>query len=172
MVNGIMRPYRGPKLTASVRNRPFWNKNKTLPLGGCLKVTFDHGIDGDTASFVVEGEKKTVRFFVIDTPELSPKPAPFGLSAKQYTTQKLQDAKEIYLQSDKLDSLFDSTERRRLLAWIWVDGELLNYQLVRLGLATVKYVNNDKMAYLKALKEAEKQAKKEGLGLHSQQEVA
>ena len=68
--------------------------------------------------------------------------------------------------------MFDSTERRRLLAWIWVDGELLNYQLVRLGLATVKYVNNDKMAYLKALKEAEKQAKKEGLGLHSQQEVA
>ena len=130
-----MRPYRGPKLTASVRNRPFWNKNKTLPLGGCLKVTFDHGIDGDTASFVVEGEMKTVRFFVIDTPELSPKPAPFGLSAKQYTTQKLQDAKEIYLQSDKLDFCLIVRKARCLLGFGY--GELLNYQLSGWGLATV-----------------------------------
>ena len=105
-------------MTDAVKRRPFWTKNKQLPLGGCLKVTFDHEIDGDTAGFWVDGEIKTVRFFVIDTPEVSPKPDPYGLTAKQYTSEKLKNASEIYLQSDKLDSLFDNTERKRLLAWI------------------------------------------------------
>lgn len=171
-MNEINLPYLGPKLTDAVKRRPFWTKNKQLPLGGCFKVTFDHEIDGDTAGFWVDGEIKTVRFFVIDTPEVSPKPDPYGLTAKQYTSEKLKNASEIYLQSDKLDSLFDNTERKRLLAWIWVDGELLNYQLVRLGLATVKYVNNEKMVYVKVLREAEKQAKKECLGLHSKHVAA
>ena len=48
------------------------DQKQTTPFGGCLKVTFDHEIDGDTAGFWVDGEIKTVRFFVIDTPEVSP----------------------------------------------------------------------------------------------------
>ena len=31
----------------------------------------------------------------------------------------------------------------RLLAWVWVDGELLNYKLVEEGLAYVKYLYGD-----------------------------
>ena len=87
----------------------------------------------------------------INTPELLPTPKPYSVEAKEYFTSILENAKEIYLQSDINSTLRDTTEGRRLLAWVWVDNELVNYNLVRLGYANVEYVANEKLRYLKIL---------------------
>ena len=42
---------------------------------------------------------------------------------------------------DENSDIFDNYDR--LLAWVWVDGELLNYKLVEEGLAYVKYLYGD-----------------------------
>ena len=44
---------------------------------------------------------------------------------------------------------------------------LLNYILVREGLATIKYVLNDKVMFLKELNEASELAKKENKNIYS-----
>lgn len=67
---------------------------------------------------------------VINTPEIHPVVKPYANEAKNYTNQVLSKAKTIYLQSDRNDSLYDDTQSHRLLAWIWADYKLLNYQLV------------------------------------------
>ena len=54
--------------------------------------------------------------------------------------------------------------------FIWVDNELVNYNLVRLGYATVKYVASEKLRYLKKLRKAEELARNERLRVHSLEE--
>ena len=158
--------YKGPKL--KLKDKPF-SKNLNAK-GGFVKATYFKNIDGDTAVFKIDGKRETVRLLVINTPELSPNKEPYSLEAKEYFTHILENAKEIYLQSDKASTLRDTTEARRLLAWVWVDNELVNYNLVRFGYATVKYVASEKLRYLKKLRKAEDLAKKECLRIHSLEE--
>ena len=158
--------YKGPKL--KIKDKPFSKDLK--PKGGFLKATYFKNIDGDTAVFKIDGKRETVRLLVINTPELSPVEKPYAKEAKEYFTNILENAKEIYLQSDKNSSLRDTTEARRLLAWVWVDNQLVNYNLVRMGFANVEYVASEKLKYLKKLRKAEKLAKKEKLRIHSVEE--
>lgn len=160
--------YNGPKLLYN--NKPFI-KLLIKPGGGFKKVTYIDAIDGDTAYFLIDGKKEKVRFLVIDTPELRPVMMPYSLSAKDYTNYILSNAKEVYLQTDENGDLFDDTPSERLLAWVWVDGELLNYNLVELGYATVKYVSSDNLMYLKELYKAEKIASQNDIRIHEGNEV-
>lgn len=91
----------------------------------------------------------------------------FAVEARDYLEYVLSHAGSIYLQTDKKSDLRDSTERRRLLCWLWVDDELVNYNLVRLGYAKVKYIQSEKLRYLKNLRYAERLAKEENLRIHS-----
>lgn len=109
-------------------------------------------IDGDTTVFgfpqavadVIESNPKRVRYLNIDTPETSGTPEKWGLLAKQYTCSTLLEAKAIRIQTDPGDKLLDPYGR--LLGWVWIQREenqpfeLLNYWLVRQGLAEVKYL--------------------------------
>ena len=158
--------YSGPKL--KLKDKRF-SKNLEAK-GGFLKATFFKIVDGDTAVFKIDGKRETVRLLVINTPELLPTPKPYSVEAKEYFTSILENAKEIYLQSDKHSTLRDTTEGRRLLAWVWVDNELVNYNLVRLGYANVEYVANEKLRYLRKLRKAEILAKKEKLRIHNIEE--
>ena len=100
--------------------------------------------DGDTATFVVGGMPMSTRFLAIDTPEVNSSTTgmqPWAMAAKEYTKEKLKNAETIILQLDEESDIFDSYNR--LLAWVWVDGELLNYKLVEEGLAYVKYLYGD-----------------------------
>lgn len=154
--------YDGPKLIFN--DQPFCLNN--IPCGGFVKVEYLNTIDGDTAYFKVGNSSESVRFYLINTPEVY-KDEPYALYAKEYTTIVLENAKEIYLQSDVNNLLRDNTESRRILAWLWIDGELFNYVLVRQGLATIKYVLNDQVLYLKELQEAEEKAKQEQINIYS-----
>lgn len=101
--------------------------------GGISRVTLHSSIDGDTARFIFPGETeyRSVRFVGIDTPETYPNTDPWGPEAKAYTASVLENATEIWVAKDPTTGLYDGYERN--LGLIWVDGVLLNYELVRLG---------------------------------------
>ncbi|RHV56862.1 thermonuclease [Clostridiaceae bacterium OM02-2AC] len=121
--------------------------------------------DGDTAHFMIDGQDTTVRFLAIDTPETK-KPntpvQPYGKEASRYTCDALSSAKEIRLEYEKEKD----DKYGRCLAWVFVDDELLQEQLIQKGYAKVAYLYGD-YKYTGRLQEAEKKAKAERLGIWS-----
>lgn len=122
------------------------------PRGGYFEVTLKSCTDGDTSRFyypddvynAITSTAKSVRFLLMDTEEtFSGGEEEWGKPASLYTCSLLESAYGIIIQTDPGDSLTDTYGR--LLGWIWVqleeNGEyqLLNYMVVRQGLAQVKY---------------------------------
>lgn len=105
---------------------------------GIGKVTVANYIDGDTANFITSsGTKFTVRFSGVNTPESTYTVNPWGFAASKYTKDTLSKAKEIVLVAEDLENRFDST-MKRYLAWVWVDGRLLNLELAEVALGVAK----------------------------------
>ena len=91
---------------------------------------FVKAVDGDTAKLSVKGRTYTFRFLAIDTLETVKPNTPvafMGKRASDYTKSELKKAKKIQIQYD--GNKTDKYGRR--LAWIWVDGKLLQDKLVR-----------------------------------------
>jgi endonuclease YncB( thermonuclease family) len=111
---------------------PFSYVDGGMDLVRLLSIT-----DGDTASFeginsgVLYSGEARVRFLGIDTPETYPVVQAWGLEAKAYTTERLENATTIYLQSSVYDGKKDNYGRT--LGLVWIDGVLLNYDLVKNG---------------------------------------
>ena len=164
-----MDEYKGPLLKDYFNDLPFC-KN-LMPEDGFIKAEFVKIADGDTAFFKVGGIIESVRFMVVDTPKYiiqagdDSEIEPLGEEATLYSENILKNAKEIYLESDKGNNLRDDTMSKRLLAWIWCDGKLLNYILIRNGYAYNHYIITEKMKYLDIMRKAEEEAKEEKLGI-------
>ncbi len=128
-------------------------------------VKFSEGVDGDTAKFDMNGEIIKVRFLAVDTPESvhpTKEVQAYGVEASDFTKEKLKNAKTIELE---FDNNSDKTDKYgRYLAWIWVDGELLQDLLVKEGLAKVAYLYAD-YKYTSLLQESEKVAKEAKIGI-------
>lgn len=128
-------------------------------------VKLSEGVDGDTAKFDMNGEIIKVRFLAVDTPESvhpTKEVQAYGVEASNFTKDKLKNAKTIELE---FDNNSDKTDKYgRYLAWIWVDGELLQDLLVKEGLAKVAYLYAD-YKYTNILKESEKTAKEAKIGI-------
>lgn len=122
-------------------------------------------IDGDTAKLLVEEKIETVRFLAIDTPE-SVHPTiddqPFGNIASDFTCNELKNANEIVIEFDPNSDLYD--RYGRLLAWIFVDGELLQKKLIAKGYAKTAYLY-DEYKYTKLLLEEENIASTNNVGI-------
>lgn len=133
-----------------------------------LAIFIKH-IDGDTSKFKIEGKEKTVRYLLIDTPETKhPRLGvqPFGKEASERTKSLLSSAKKIEVEYD----VGPKTDKYgRDLAYVFVDGKMVNEILVREGLAKVAYVYPPNTKYLDRLKAAEALAKEEKLGIWSEQ---
>ena len=130
-----------------------------------FRVTLDSCIDGDTAKFIIKNEVKTVRFLSIDAPEIAHDDVlaePFGEEASIFTCNMLTNASTIKLEYDSKSDKED--KYGRVLAWVFVDDELLQDKLVIEGLAEVKYVYKD-YKYSSHLKNVELEAKTRGIGL-------
>jgi endonuclease YncB( thermonuclease family) len=147
-------------------DRPFMDA-----LGGMDLVTLDYVYDGDTAGFTPGfTADKRVRFLGVDTPETYPIEDDWGPEAKSYTTAALQSALVIYLQSD-VDSGY-TDNYGRTLGLVWIDGVLLNYELVRLGY-THNYLGSEcKLIYgnrylYRWFQDAEAEAEAAERGIHS-----
>ncbi|SJZ36033.1 thermonuclease family protein [Anaerorhabdus furcosa] len=129
------------------------------------KVLLTKCVDGDTAHFDIDGKDEKVRFLAIDAPEIAKggKAAdPYGDDAANYTCKALQNAKVIKVEYE--EEKVDKYNRR--LAWVWIDGELLQVKLVEEGLAKVKYLYDD-YQYTEIVQKAEKIAKQENKGVWS-----
>ncbi len=107
-------------------------------------VKFSSCIDGDTFKVSINGEIKTVRMLAIDTPETE-KPEKkadyYANEASDYTCQRIKKAKKIVLEYDPNSDQED--KYGRILAWVFLDGELLQTDLVKDGYAKVAYLYND-----------------------------
>ncbi len=107
--------------------------------------------DGDTIEMLVNGRKIRIRLYGIDCPE---KGQAFGDKAKQFTADLCfgKVVKAVQQDVDQWD---------RVVADIYLDGELLNLRIVEAGYAWhfKRYSNS------KVLAEAEKKARRERLGL-------
>lgn len=128
------------------------------------QVEFKKCTDGDTAHFMVGGKDTTVRFLAIDTPEYTKEKEPYGKEASEYTCDALKHAKKIELEYDDGSNLTD--KYGRTLAWVFVDGSLLQKELVEQGLAEVTYIYGE-YAYTEELYQAQEQAKQAQLHIWS-----
>lgn len=85
-----------------------------------------------------------------------------GVEASNFTKEKLKNATKIELE---FDNNSDRTDKyNRYLAWIWIDGELLQNLLVKEGLAKIAYLYGD-YKYIDVLKESQNIAKEQKLGM-------
>lgn len=112
------------------------NANKELEK---VNATFVKCVDGDTAVFKVNGKEKKFRFLAVDTPETvhpTKGEEAYGKNASDYTCNKITNAKNIEIEYE--ESKTDKYDRD--LGWIWVDGNLLQKELVEIGYAEVAYI--------------------------------
>lgn len=137
------------------------------PVNTHEEVKFSKCVDGDTADFIIQGVEKKVRFLAIDTPEVNhPEKGsePFGKDASNFTCNALKNAKKIVLEYDGNSEKED--KYGRILAFVYVDDELLEEKLIINGLAKVNYIYGD-YAHVSLLKEKEEIAKRNEVGIWS-----
>ena len=128
-------------------------------------VKYSDCVDGDTIKVLLNNEEKTVRLLAVDTPE-SVKPNNeveyYGKESSEYTCNMIKNAKKIQLEYDPKSDKVDKYDR--LLAWVYVDGKLLQELLVSNGYAKVAYIYGD-YNYVSELKEVEEAAKTKKIGI-------
>ena len=114
---------------------------------------------------LLDDKEYTVRMLAIDTPESVHPTKPveyYGKEASEYTCNKVTNATKLELEydpnSDKLDKY------NRLLAWVFVDGKLLQEELVESGYAKVAYLYGD-YKYTDLLEEKQELASVKNLGV-------
>src|SRR5699024_8890746 len=141
--------------------------SKNISPVGLEQVTVARFVDGDTTRFYYKGEDVSFRYLLIDTPETKhPRVGkqPFGQEASDRTRELLSNAQIIEIEHD----IGEKTDKyNRHLAYIYADGVMVNEVLVREGLAQVNYVYPPNTRHLERLKEAERLAKNERIGIWS-----
>ena len=135
-------------------------------------VTLKKCIDGDTVKVIMNKKTITLRMLAIDTPETNhPEKGeePFGKEAKDFTCNKLTNAKKIELEFDNNSDKKDKYNRN--LVWIFYDNKLLQKELVKNGYASVTYLYDD-YKYTPMLKDAETYAKINKKGIYSNKDTS
>lgn len=127
-----------------------------------VEVQLDKCVDGDTAWFIYQNKSSKFRFLAINTPESTNKIEPYGKDASKFTCNLLSQANIIEVEFDPNSNKKDKYDR--YLAWIFVDGELIQEKLLEKGYAEIKYIYGDYL-YLDRLKKIENSAKQKELGI-------
>ena len=146
-----------------------------IPLEEAEKVTGNEAVavdyvsanDGDTLSVQMDGEKKRVRLLMIDTPEMNydkGEPMPYAEEAKAFTIELLENAQSVELLFDKGP---ETDNYDRLLAYIYVDGVMLQEALLEEGLAAVRYVNEPNNSLEKQFRAIQEEAEEKGVNIWS-----
>lgn len=137
------------------------NANEIVKFAACS--------DGDTFNAYIDGEKERVRLLAVDAPETEKQNKEaeyYANEASEYTCKKIKKAKKIVLEydpnSDKLDKY------NRVLAWVFLDGELLQSALVENGYAKVAYLYDD-YKYADILIQEQELASAKGIGIWDNQ---
>lgn len=132
-------------------------------------ATFVSANDGDTINVMIDGEKKRIRLLMIDTPEMNynkGEPDPYAEQAKEFTIALLTKAKDIQVLADKGPATDDYD---RLLAYVYVDGVLLQESLLKEGLGAIRYVNKPNNSLETPLREIQKETEKTKINIWSEE---
>lgn len=133
-------------------------------------VNFADCVDGDTIKVYIEGNKQSIRLLAVDTPEtvkVGTEVEPYGKEASEFTCNKIKEASVIELEYDAGSNKKDKYDR--VLAWVYVDGVLLQEMLIKEGYAKVDYIYGDYL-YTDKLYELEKEAATNKKGIWSNEE--
>ena len=120
-------------------------------------------VDGDTIVLDIGGTEERVRLIGIDTPESvhpdKERNVPYGKIASEYTKSMLE-GKEVEIELD----VEERDRYGRMLAYVYLDGEMFNKALLREGHAMVStYPPNVK--YVEEFTALQEKARNEGKGL-------
>lgn len=118
-------------------------------------------IDARTIRVEVDGEERVVRYIGVRTPTAG---EPFHEVAIESNRQWTQ-GREVLLEADENDSDVEG----RLVRYVWLDGAMINLDLIGVGLASVSEPGrNDR--YFSVFQRAESNAQSAGLGIWSEDE--
>lgn len=134
------------------------------------EVEFYKCVDGDTFRAKINGEEHYVRMLAVDTPESvksNSKVEYYGKEASEYTCNRLSKAKKIELEYDDNADKYDKYER--VLAWVFVDGKLLQEDLIKNGYGKVAYLY-DNYKYAEELKKLQEEVSIKEIGIWNQKE--
>ncbi len=123
-------------------------------------------MDGDTMKVKYDGKVSSVRFLLIDAPEMYHKQLgeqPFGKEAQKRNRDLINNAEVVSLEFDKTGDKED--KYGRLLAYVYVDGKSVQEQLIKEGLVRVGYVYNKQAAHLDDYYKAQDEAKAANRGI-------
>lgn len=144
----------------------WFQDNKEIEPGQRFEVTLSECVDGDTAWFNIDGERTKVRFLYIDTPESTKEIEPYGQEASDYVKNELENAKKIELELNKDGDTYDKYDR--LLAWVFVDNELLQEKIAANGYCEKFYDYGYDYTYKSIIIEADANAQVKKIGIYSQ----
>lgn len=132
-------------------------------------VKFSDCVDGDTIKVLVDKKEYTIRMLAIDTPE-SVHPTKgveyYGKEASNYTCNLVKNAKKLEIEYDDDSDKIDKYDR--LLVWVFVDGKLLQKELVSNGYAKVAYLYGD-YKYTSELEDAQELASAKNIGIWNEE---
>lgn len=163
--NKLSKSWLGIILIVAIIGYNFYQEHKTVAPGERFVVTLSKCVDGDTAWFKIAGKDTKVRFLYIDTPESTNQIEPFGQVASDYTKEQLSNATTIELELNKEGDQTDKYDR--LLAWVFVDGELLQEKIAHEGLVKKYYDYGYDYTYKSAIIAADQDAKAKRKGIYS-----
>jgi len=123
-------------------------------------------VDGDTFHTLINNKDEKVRLILTDTPEVvSPKiqgKQPWGAEASAYTKSVLKPGTKVTLELD----VQERDPYGRILAYVYVNGKMLNETLIEKGLARVA-VFPPNTRYVDEFREIQDKAKHQRLGVWS-----
>lgn len=128
------------------------------------EVRYHYALDGDSLILFIDNKESEVRLLGIDCPEINDA---FGKEARDFSDSLLKNAGSIRIEKDLASEEYD--KYGRLLVWVFVDDELLQYKLVENGLAKARYIYGD-YAYLEGIYDLQELAKKDKKGIWSIEE--
>ncbi|MGG1674243.1 thermonuclease family protein [Neobacillus sp. NRS-1170] len=127
---------------------------------GQQPITLVRTIDGDTIKVKVKGKIETVRYLLVDTPESKKE----GMCVQPFAIEAFRRNNQL-VNSGRLTLEFEEGNTRdsygRLLAYVYVDGKMVQETLIKEGLARVGYIMNPPYKFLNLLRENENLAKRE-----------
>lgn len=122
-------------------------------------------VDGDTVNVRIDGKEETVRLLLVDTPETvhpTKLVQPFGPEASSFV-KDLLNGKKVQLELD----IGERDKYGRLLAYLYVDDQMVNKLLLEKGLARVAYVFEPNTKYVDDFYDIQKQAQLQEVGIWS-----
>jgi micrococcal nuclease len=123
-----------------------WIKTKIRKIPN-EKVVVGRVIDGDTIELI---DKRKVRYIGIDCAEM-----PLDIAKKaKIENEKLVLGKEVEMEKD----VSETDKYGRLLRYVWIDGKMVNLELIKMSLAKIATFPPD-VKYVELFVQAEKEAR-------------